>query len=66
MARNINTLWRPEVYEAQGLLAQSEELDELLSKVLSHEMLNGSVARIADDLYVGGASPLDVVDKYQL
>ena len=50
----------------QGLLAQSEELDELLSKVLSHEMLNGSVARIADDLYVGGASPLETANNYDL
>ena len=49
----------------QGLLGQSEELDELLAKVLSHEMLTGSVARIADDLYVGGATPLETANNYE-
>ena len=49
----------------QGLLGQSEELDELISKVLSIEMQSGSVARIADDLYVGGATPAETASNYE-
>ena len=49
----------------QGLLGQSEELDEMLSKVLSLEMQEGIVARIADDLYVGGSSPLETAKNYE-
>ena len=40
----------------QGLLGQSEELDELLSKVLKEELTKGKVIKIADDLFVGGNS----------
>ena len=50
----------------QGLLGQSEELDEMLSKVLSSEMQNGICARIADDLYVGGSSPLETAQNYEI
>ena len=49
----------------QGLLGQSEELDEMLSKVLSSEMQKGTCARIADDLYVGGSSPLETAQNYE-
>ena len=48
----------------QGLLGQSEELDEMLSKVLSLEMQSGHVARIADDLYIGGSTPRETADNY--
>ena len=49
----------------QGLLGQSEELDELLSKVLCNEMKLGIVARIADDIFVGGATPLETAQNYE-
>ena len=49
----------------QGLLGQSEELDELLSKVLCHEMKLGIVARIADDLFIGGSTPLETAQNYE-
>ena len=48
----------------QGLIGQSEELDEMLSKVLSSEMQSGSAARIADDLYIGGSTPLETAKNY--
>ena len=38
----------------QGLIGQSEELDELLSKIIKDETTEGKAARIADDLYIGG------------
>ena len=50
---------------AQGLIGQSEELDELLTKVLGPEMKLGFTARIADDLYVGGSSPEEAADNYE-
>ena len=49
----------------QGLIGQSEELDELLSKVLCTEMTLGIVARIADDLYIGGNTPMDTAINYE-
>ena len=49
----------------QGLLGQSEELDELLAKVLSLEIQSGFVTRIADDLYIGGATPMDTAKHYE-
>ena len=50
----------------QGLIGQSEELDEMLNKVLSSEMQTGSVARIADDLYVGGSTPFETAKNYEI
>ena len=38
----------------QGLIGQSEELDELLSKVLKDEMAEGIMTKIQDDLIIGG------------
>ena len=35
----------------QGLIGQSEEMDELLSKIIGPEIQIGIAARIADDLY---------------
>ena len=49
----------------QGLLGQSEELDIMLSKVLGVEMADGIVARLADDIYVGGNTPQETVDNYE-
>ena len=49
----------------QGLISQSEELDELLSKVLGEEMAQGISARLADDLYVGGADAKEAANNYK-
>ena len=49
----------------QGLIGQSEELDELLSKVLREETTMGKAARIADDLYVGGETQQETLDNYE-
>lgn len=48
----------------QGLLGQSEELDELLAKVLGKELEKGIAARIADDLYIGGQTPFETATNY--
>ena len=49
----------------QGLIGQSEELDELLSKILGKEMKEGKVLRIADDFYIGGRDPKEAADNYR-
>ena len=48
----------------QGLIGQSEELDELLTKVIGPEVQAGIAARIADDLYIGGATPEETANNY--
>ena len=48
----------------QGLLGQSEELDELLSKVLKDEMKEGIVAKIQDDILIGGIDQRDTAHNY--
>ena len=50
----------------QGLIGQSEELDELLSKVLKEELQQGIVVRIADDLYIGGNSQIEAATNYDI
>lgn len=49
----------------QGLIGQSEELDEMLYKVLGAEMKEGKLARIADDLYIGAPTPREAADNYR-
>ena len=49
----------------QGLIGQSEELDELLCKVLGQEMKEKKVARIADDIYIGGNDQKETADNYK-
>ena len=49
----------------QGLLGQSEEMDELLAKVLPVEMAAGFCTRIADDLYIGGSTPMETAHNYE-
>lgn len=48
----------------QGLIGQSEELDELLSKIIGSDIQDGHAARIADDLYIGGKTPEETADNY--
>ena len=49
----------------QGLIGQSEELDELLSKIIGSEIKEGAAARIADDLYIGGQTPQEAASNYR-
>lgn len=48
----------------QGLIGQSEEMDELLSKIIRPEIQIGIAARIADNLYIGGETPEKTADNY--
>merc|ERR1711895_284964 len=43
----------------QGLLGQSEELDELLSKILHQEIKEGKAIKIQDDIIIGGETQLE-------
>ena len=38
----------------QGLIGQSEELDELMAKILKEEMQQGIITKIQDDILIGG------------
>ena len=40
-------------------------LEELMSRVLGELIQEGCVAKIADDLYVGGNSPIEVLDNWR-
>ena len=48
----------------QGLIGQSEEMDELLTKVIGPEIQSGAALRIADDLYIGGETPGQTAKNY--
>ena len=41
-----------------------EELDELLSKILKNELMEGIVARIADDLFIGGNTREEAIENW--
>ena len=48
----------------QGLIGQSEELDELMSKILKDEIKEGILAKIQDDLVVGGDTQTEAAHNY--
>ena len=48
----------------QGLIGQSEELDELMAKVLKDEMAEGCMAKIQDDIVIGGDSQMEAARSY--
>ena len=50
---------------SQGLLNQDEELNQLLSKVLGEEIMQGICMKIADDLIVGGDSKDQAIDNWE-
>ena len=50
----------------QGLIGQSEELDELLAKILKSELQQGIVIRLADDLYIGGDTDTQAAINYDI
>ena len=46
----------------QGLLGQSEELEELLTKILKQELQSGQCCKIADVIFVGGSTHAEAAD----
>ena len=50
---------------SQGLLNQDEELNQLLSKVLGDEIMQGICMKIADDLIVGGDTKDQAIDNWE-
>ena len=46
------------------MIGQSEELDELLSKILKDELREGIVTKIHDDLVIGGNTQQEAVPNY--
>ena len=48
----------------QGLLGQSEELDELLSKILHHEIKEGKAIKIQDNIIIGGETQYEAAINY--
>jgi hypothetical protein len=49
----------------QGLLGQSEELEELLSKILKEYLHEGSCCKIADDIFVGAETQQEAARVYR-
>ena len=50
---------------AMGMPGSETCLEELMSRVLGDLIQEGCVAKIADDLYVGGNSPIGVLDNWR-
>ena len=50
---------------AMGMPGSETCLEELMSRVLGDLIQEGCVAKIADDLYVGGNSPIEVLDNWR-
>jgi len=48
----------------QGLLGQSEELEELLTKILKPELQAGKCCKIADDIIIGGQTYEEAATTY--
>ena len=51
-------------YSGQGLLGQSEEFEELLTKILKEELQQGKCCKITDDIFVGGQTHEEAADTY--
>ena len=49
---------------SQGFLRQSEELDELLSKIFKEEMQAGIMTKIQDDIIIGGETQAAAAQNY--
>ena len=52
------------VVAVQGLPGSSETLEEVMCAVLGHFVQEGFVAKIADDLYIGAATLIDLSNKW--
>ena len=48
----------------QGLLGQSEELDELMAKILGDEIKEGRATKIQDNIIIGGNTQLEAAQNY--
>ena len=48
----------------QGLIGQSEEMDELMAKVLHEEMKEGCITKIQDDVIIGGQTQTEAANNY--
>ena len=48
----------------QILLGQSEELDELMAKILGEEIKEGRAVKIQDDVIIGGDTQLEGAQNY--
>ena len=48
----------------QGLLGQSEELDELMAKILGDDIKEGRATKIQDDIIIGGQTQLEAAQNY--
>ena len=46
------------------LRGQSEELDELLSKILKDKVMEGIITKMQDDLIIGGANQREATHNY--
>ena len=51
-------------FSGQGVLGQSEELHELLSKVLKDKMKESVIAKIQDDVVIGGIDQREAAHHY--
>ena len=49
----------------QGLIGESEQLDQLLAKVFKEEMMEGRMARIQDDIVIGGVDQEQAFETYK-
>ena len=48
----------------QGLIGQSEELDELMAKIFHQEMKEGTITKIQDDIIIGGDTQTQAANNY--
>ena len=48
----------------QGLPGQSEELDELMAKILDDDIKEGRATKIQDDIIIGGQTQLEAAHNY--
>ena len=49
----------------QGLINQSEELDELLANVFRHLLTDGKLVKQADDLFIGGETVEEALKNFE-
>ena len=50
---------------AMGMPGSTEQLDELMSRVIGDMLSNGSAVKIADDLYLGGYCVSDLLENWE-
>ena len=48
----------------QGLIGQSEELDQLLARIFKEERMEEKMARIQDYIVIGGMDQMDALNTY--